>query len=334
MSKQILTIFCLSISLTSCFKPLHHFSYYTPPPTPDYSLATNWAALPDKKDSADALPINSEEKDLQSTAKVDVFYIHPTVNFSPSNWNGNLSNKRLNRRADKYPIRMQASAFNGSCKVYAPRYRQATLYSFMQKKGTDGQQALNLAYSDVKKAFDYFLQNYNHNRPFIIAGHSQGSLHAYHLLSEYIENDPELRKRMIAAYIIGMSSEKTFLEIPPCDSATQVGCLISWNSFKWGAKSDNQYLAANKYCTNPLSWRRDSTCVGSEFNLGGVERHFKFINFACDAKVQSGILWVHKPKEGRFAKFGQSYHVSDYSLFYFDIRKNVKDRIAAYYKNK
>lgn len=334
MNKRVLIIFCLSVSLTSCFKPWHRFSYYTPPTVPDYSMATNWAALPDKKDSADALPINSDEKDLQSIAKVDVFYIHPTLYFSGRSWNGDLSNERLNLKVDKYPIRMQASSFNGSCKVYAPRYRQATIYSFMQKKGTDGQQALDLAYTDVKSAFDFYLQNYNHDRPFIIAAHSQGSRHAYRLLTEYIENNPALRKRMIAAYIIGMSSEKTFSEIPPCDSATQVGCLISWNSYKWGAITKNHYLSANKYCTNPLSWKRDSICMGSEFNLGGVERNFKFIKFACDAKVQNGLLWVHKPKVGRFAKFGKSYHVSDYSLFYFDIRKNVKDRVETYFKNR
>ena len=162
----------IGITLSSCFKPFHQFSHYAPPPIPDYALEKNWAALPNKKDSADAVPVNSSEIDNQNVAQADVFYIYPTLNFSRAGWNARVDSKRLNKRIDKYPIRMQASVFNGSCKVYSPRYRQATFGSFLEKKPGSGKQALDLAYQDVKAAFDYYLNNYNHGRPFIIAGHS------------------------------------------------------------------------------------------------------------------------------------------------------------------
>ncbi|MBL0034107.1 MAG: DUF3089 domain-containing protein [Bacteroidetes bacterium] len=89
-------------------RPGHSFSYYKEPAKPDYSDTSNWAALPTKIDSADAVPINSAEMDGQSTARVDVFYIHPTVNFSARSWNADLANEKLNKRTDEYPIRMQA----------------------------------------------------------------------------------------------------------------------------------------------------------------------------------------------------------------------------------
>lgn len=333
--RRIGFILLISITTTSCFKPWHSFSYYTPPKEPDYSDNNKWAALPTKVDSADAIPQNCTEKDMQSIAKVDVFYIHPTMNISRRGWNGDLTNFKLNKRVDEYPIRMQASAFNGSCKVYAPRYRQATLYSFLEKKPNNGEKALELAYKDVLKAFDYYLKNYNLGRPFIIASHSQGSRHAFQLLKDRIEKDSILRKRFICAYAIGFVTDSTYTGIYHCDSASQIGCLISWNTYEWGAKTENKYLGANKYCTNPLSWNCNTEDVSEKENLGGVDRNFKMIPNATNAKVNDGILWVHKPKQGRFVKFGKNYHVSDYSLFYMNIRKNVETRVNAYFeKNK
>ena len=333
-SLRISLLIIISIATTGCFRPGHSFSYYKETAKPDYSDTSNWAALPTKIDSADAVPINSAEMDGQSTARVDVFYIHPTVNFSARSWNADLANEKLNKRTDEYPIRMQASAFNGSCKVYAPRYRQATLYSFIEKKTDSGEQALALAYSDVLAAFDYYIRNYNQDRPFIIASHSQGSRHAFKLLRDRIENDPILLDKFICAYAIGFTTDSIYTKIQACDSSTQTGCLISWNSYKWGSKTDNKLIGVNKYCTNPLSWKRDTSVVSKKNNFGGVDRNFKFIANATDAKVNEGILWVHNPKKGKFVHIGKNYHISDYNLFYMNIRKNVAARIDSYFENQ
>ena len=285
-------------------------------------------------DSADAVPLNSNEKDQQSSARADVFYIHPTMYYSAKGWSGDLKDEKLNHRVDKYPVRMQASAFNGSCKVYAPRYRQATLYSFFEKKADNGEKALALAYEDVLSSFDYYIKNYNNGRPFIIASHSQGSRHAYRLLNDRIEKDPVLRKRFICAYVIGFATDITYADILPCDSSSQTGCLISWNTYKWGAVTENKYIGVNKYCTNPLTWKRKTDEAGESLNLGGVDRNFKLIANAVDAKVNDGILWVHKPKKGKFLKFGKNYHVCDYSFFYMNIRRNAEERINAYFNKQ
>jgi hypothetical protein len=55
---------------------------------------------------------------------------------------------------------------------------------------------------------------------------------------------------------------------------------------------------------------------------------------ACDAKIQAGLLWIHKPSKGRFASAGKNFHVSDYNLFYMNLRKNVSERVNEYLKRQ
>ena len=89
-------------------------------------------------------------KNEQATAKADVFFIHPTTDVMALRGNANLDNKAINRQTDNYTIKYQASVFNGSCKVYAPRYRQAALHNFFTKIIDRAQDAFDTAYSDIK----------------------------------------------------------------------------------------------------------------------------------------------------------------------------------------
>ncbi len=322
--------------LYSCIAPVHNFEAYVPPPEPDYQNTDSWVALPEKKDSADVLLPGSTNYDGQTDSKVDVFYIHPTIPFSGKGWNGNIHNQKLNKYLEKYPIRIQASAFNGSCKVYAPHYRQATLYSFTQRGKINGEKALDLAYEDIKHAFKFYLEHYNHGRPFILASHSQGSRHAYLLLNDFFENNTALQKQLVAAYLIGFRTDSIFEFIPRCESPTQTGCILSWNTYKWGAISTNEYLGPNYYCTNPLSWKCDSVYCGKELNIGSTPRSFKRYDVnVSDAKIENGLLWIHKPEKAGYFRIGKNFHMSDYNLFYSNIRENVQSRIDAYFaKNR
>ena len=322
----------LAMSLSSCLWPLRSFDRSKPPVAPDYAQEKYWAALPTKKDSADAIPRGSDIKDGQASAQVDVFFIYPTIYLTGKKWNANVDKRRLNKRIDKSTIRHQSTVFNGSCKVYAPRYRQAVLYSYAVMEGS-GKKALDLAYEDVKKAFEYYLKNYNKGRPFIIASHSQGTGHAERLLHDYIENDTILRKKLVAAYLIGGQIKKNvFKNIPAADSASQTGCLICWNARKWGKKND-RYFGTDLECVNPLTWKRDTVPASALLNQGSVPYGFFRVdkNYA-NAKVSpTGLLWVHKrPKRGYVN--GSNYHVLDYNLFWMNIRENVQLRIESYLK--
>lgn len=314
------------------------FSQSPVPAAPDYAQAPYWAALPTRKDAADIAP--KKYKDLQATAKADVFFIHPTTyTGQPTDsfqWNANLANAELNKKVDERPIKFQASVFNGSCRVYAPRYRQAHYYCFITPSKTDRQAALDIAYADVRAAFAYYLKNYNQGRPIVIAGHSQGTIHAQRLLREFFENQP-LQKQLVCAYLIGMPVPTDSLPtLSPCADSASTGCYISWRTFERGHNTSWQAGdPARLVCHNPLSWQRDTFYTSKLQHQGAVLRSFKRpLPQICDAQVHEGILWVTKPRfpGSRLIK-NPNYHVGDYNLFYLDIRKNVGVRVEAFVKN-
>ena len=111
--------------------------------------------------------------------------------------NTDLSQASLfNQKVDKTTIKFQASIFNQAGRVYAPRYRQAHYRSFSPphiEGKNDGIKALLLAYSDIKAAFQYYIKHENKGRPFILAGHSQGSLHLMLLMQELMTMNIQMR---------------------------------------------------------------------------------------------------------------------------------------------
>jgi len=320
----------LLLLCVSCLKPWRNFDAYPPPPAPDYRRAENWAALPDKKDSADLVPQNSGLREDQVSATVDVFFIHPTTYYRNRSWNADVDDQKLDDFTDRTTIKMQASVFNESGRVYAPRYRQATLYSFIDKAG-NREKALDLAYQDVRTAFRYYLDHFNRGRPLIIAAHSQGTYHAIRLIKEFFEPDSALYQKLVAAYLIGGPVTKNcFRRIPASDSANQTGCCIAWNTVRWSRAAREPGLE----CVNPLSGKRDTAYIPAEMNLGGVPRSFDRVDKAVTGAkcAPGGALWVDKPSVRGYPELAGSYHLVDYSLFYLNIRENVKVRVRAYFQ--
>jgi hypothetical protein len=327
------------VVFTSCIFPLHSFDKSKAPDPPDYSKTETWAALPDKKDNADLFMDRADIIDNQGSADADVFFIHPTTYRIGFKWNAKLNKRRVNKRTDRLTLTYQASAFNGSCKVYVPRYRQASLVTYIEKKG-NAPKVFNLAYQDVKQAFLYYLKNYNNGRPFIIASHSQGTDHAIRLINEFIKKDSSLYKQFIAAYIMGRPIHKeTVKTIPQCKKTDDCGCFVTWNAVPWG---ENRLFRQNEgqlICNNPLNWKTDTTYAPASLNKGGLPLGHKDIDTCiADAKIaQNGLLWVHRPlhktnKEYLYIK-SESFHVLEYSFFYMNIRENVKTRIQTYLTN-
>lgn len=125
---RILLFLCLSVTTVRAAQQAK-----TPAP-PNYADAENWAALPEKTDFADLLPDSVLLHNGQDTASVDVFFIHPTTYKGRLRaWNARLNDRKLNQKTDETTIMHQASVFNGSCRVYAPRYRQANIKVYYTK---------------------------------------------------------------------------------------------------------------------------------------------------------------------------------------------------------
>ena len=128
--------------LLEYIKPVNSFANTDHPSLPDYSYLENWSAYPDKDGQQFYLPDSSLNLNKKNN-DVDVFYIHPT-GFFEQTWNSFMEKDRSAYERTEMMLGNQASAFNDSCNIYAPEYRQATYYSYFSKN-SDGMSAHDLA---------------------------------------------------------------------------------------------------------------------------------------------------------------------------------------------
>jgi hypothetical protein len=307
-------------------------------PVPDYNKPEFWAASPYQTDSADSIPVFL--KDEVRDQRADVFFIHPTSFFGDAKtaaWNADLTDVEVNRRTDSRSILFQATVFNGSCRIFAPRYRQANMKSFYVRQSPRARQAFDLAYSDVKKAFQWYLKHENSGRPIIIASHSQGSLHAIRLIQEFFDGKP-LRKLLVCAYVVGYQIEKTaFKTVPVGERPDQTGCVVGWRSYAKGEIP--QGVAAengNSVCVNPLTWSTSGAWASPELHQGIMAGFETIVPHTVSAGIEptSKILWIETPVnlEEKAEKL-RNLHVYDYNLFWMNIRQNVKQRIDSFLKH-
>ena len=182
--KNTTTLFLLCILFITC-KPIYltsDFDFASSPEAPDYSDNKDWAVLPshwpEELEDVVGPHINKE---------ADVFYIYPTLftDKKDAGWNSNIRSSKIRNEILSKAIAFQASAWTKAANLYAPFYRQAHYRIFVDSYAEKGVEAGILAYEDVKAAFEYYLENFNNGKPIIIAGHSQGSLHAKKLIQEY-----------------------------------------------------------------------------------------------------------------------------------------------------
>jgi hypothetical protein len=323
---------------------------------PDYALNDAWAARPDKESPAKFVPAGVDN--APGERAVDVFFIHPTGYINGWDWNSPLNPKSRTEENTEWMLANQASAFSGCCNVYAPRYREASIFRFLSAPPDIAEKAMDLAYGDVVRAFQYYLDHENKGRPFIIASHSQGTWHGFRLIKEHIDGTP-LQGRMIAAYLIGGQIKNAEVDalhtVHVCGNESETGCLVHWATIGDGGKVDPQFMS-NLVCVNPLSWKRDGVRAEKELHQGGVpvSGPFSLKMWGDDApqgvvfkplaapvrqwtwaECRAGILTVADQSSGPFAGYdfgAKNYHGLDYPLFHMDIRENARARVAAYLK--
>lgn len=326
----------LILSVTACktYKPVSGFNELPVSPV-DYRDLNHWAAHPDKDDPSD----NTPERIYPVQKNADVFFLHPTTYIGEKGedqWNASITDEKLNRKTDDGTILFQASAFNHAGRVYAPRYRQAHLDVYFTKDTISALKAFDLAYQDVRNAFEVYLKDYNQGRPIVIASHSQGTNHAERLINEYF-NGKRLQKQLVAAYLIGMPVAKDrFQFIAPCRDSLDTNCFISWRTFKHGHEFYKDGKGDSISVTNPLSWTTTEEFVPKSKSKGSLLRDFnKIYHELVDAQVHNGILWANKPKfKGSFFLRTKNYHVADINFYYFNIRQNAAQRVDAFIQKR
>lgn len=338
--------------------PSKPFARTTPPPAPDYSRAEAWLALPGQDGPQRSVSLGLTAVS-EAEAPADVFFIHPTTSMAGDVWNVPWDVSNADAPLNPAVQGAQISVFNGCCRLYAPRYRQASL------RGLGDDAAVALAYSDVRAAFRTFVAEHNDGRPFILASHSQGTMHAVRLVQEEVLGTP-LQGRLVVAYLIGAYVPSDFADagLPVCDSARQTGCVISWNAGKIGNSLSRIIINDKSYwwrgalkrddqppalCVNPLNWRAGDAetpepATANPGSLAFPPKPYPETRVTLPpldpgmtgARCHEGMLEVDLSSTAgpaysdNLTRLAGSYHMQDYGLFYAALWANAVERTAAW----
>ena len=262
----------------------------TPATTPDYRSEANWLCRPGRNDACavdlNATIVNADGSTSVETftpanePAVDCFYVYPTVSNDPG-----VNSDMTPNAEENAVIASQFARFSAVCRTYAPLYRQVTLTALRDAIAT-GQPvdpaAGQLAYADVAAAFRYYIEHDNNGRPFVLIGHSQGSRMLQILVQREIDGQP-LQQRMLSAMLAGFNSTAPenadvggdFRAVPLCRSNTQLGCLITYVSFRADAPPPansrfGQTTVSGRHvaCVNPAALANGETDTTLDSYLG------------------------------------------------------------------
>ena len=293
----------------------------------DYSKEENWLNIP------------------EITHEVDTFYLYPTCYIDESKDAKpicDIDNKQMQEKA-KPIYENQATVYEESTNVFAPFYRQSNIYEVVYLSNEELEQYQTQEQrTDVYAALDYYFEHYNEGRPFIIAGHSQGSIMTKIAHPEYYE-------RMVAAYPIGYCITKDWLKEHPylkfAQGADDTGVIVSWNTEGTGNKGQhNIVVTPNAISINPINWKLDDTYAGFEENLGSRIMNeetgaYEIVKGVADAQIdmERGVV-ICTTEDVEYAPaylFGpESLHSHDYDFYYENLRENVKTRVDAFLKTR
>lgn len=307
----------------------------TPTPTPesssevDYSDIYNWLSIPEIEQA------------------VDVFYVYPTVSQNESG--SMIITDDVDRALAQGIFEAQASVYESNANVFAPYYRQMSTGVTMtspDELATDTPEFRRGA-ADVETAFEYYIENLNEGRPFIIAGHSQGTMALIELIKNRFGDDGKLRNRMVAAYLIGYTVTDDDLAkagLTAAAGASATGVVVTYNT-QSPTSVGGPMLMEGAHCINPLNWKTDSTYASASENIGArfyddsTGEFQREVGNYSDAQINmtTGALMANIP-EGEKLDIGPYpegvYHRYDYAFWYRNLEQNVKDRIEAYLSEK
>lgn len=293
------------------------------PAAPNYALQNSWLTKPAK-----------------STAPVDVFFVYPTVLFNDSDWIMNTTRPDMIAAA-KTSLDTQAVVFEGQANIYAPMYRQMNIAG-LGLSDAEAAPLHEIVHSDVWRALKHYLKYENNGRPFFLAGHSQGSMILTNLMLAHW-GSTGAEDRLIAALLLGWSLTPEELAANPavkmCDRPNRTRCVISYNTMAEGRQSVAPTLKKGALAINPLSWRMDGVLVPAKKNLGAVffDTHAVPTTYPyfTSAQIVDGGLVVNPVNVDLVTTQGGHfpagvYHAFDYSLFFENIRANIKERIKTF----
>ena len=308
----------------------------------DYSDKKNWMALP--------------KKPAKPKKKVDCIWLYPTSSMANKVIGGVDPVMKVMAKSN---YKINGPVFEKHCNMYAPYYHQLSAMKFNDLTDEEIFDVEKLEpRTDVYAALDYYFENYNNGRPYVLAGHSQGACLIVYILTEYMKLHPEYYDRMIAAYCVGYGMTPEQLAANPhiktAKGPDDTGVLISWNTE--GPENVNQHsfvIRPNAYIINPLNWKTDDTpAVPTKQNKAVADATIDLARRSVIAQTADpNVYALQNEMANKFGPLGklppvkkmaenmmvpgfgsQSYHNQDYFFYADSVSENLKHRIDNYLK--
>lgn len=276
------------------------------PAANDYANEANWLCRPGRADacrtdqSATVIEANGNTRvkrwSAASNAPVDCFYVYPTVSFDRT-----ANSDMTAGREEAAVVNQQLNRFASQCRIFAPLYRQVTITAL--RAGAAGQPMpgvdRELAYRDVRDAWQQYMRTDNKGRGVVLLGHSQGSGVLKRLIAEEIDGKP-VQQQLVGAYLAGTNvmvpagqvTGGDFKSVPLCTSAGQTGCVASWVTFR----NDVPPPASSRFgrtttagmkvaCVNPAGFGTAEVPLDAYMNAG-----------ATSLSEQAPVTWARGKK--------------------------------------
>ena len=328
--------------------PGQPFQVYDPPPDPDYARRDAWALLPARPGewSAESPP-------------ADVFFVHPTTYDGGGDWNAPIDKANAAALLSGTMLPNYAGPYARVGRVFAPRYRQASLYSFLTLRD-DAREARAFAYGDVQAAFRRYLSLWNGGRPILLVGVEQGGALAARLAREEIARDPRLAGRLAGVHlvetVVPADEHQPDDPLPACRSRDQAGCVLAYRyvmaddpraaervlqrALVWGDAGGLVNLGGRAaLCVNPLLGGDGQAFAPARLNLGaanadGVEWGTRpaFLTHQVSAQCRNGVLRVSRPESPSLRPslgWADRRRAPPYNLFYADLEADALARVRA-----
>ena len=300
----------------------------------DYRVRANWVMC------------DAEKK----AAAFDVFYVYPVL-FADKNrplmeWR---NDPKLQAKTTGF-VNAQTGIFGSGVRVFAPYVRQLEYGRCIELlgPGEDWRKspALFPGVADTVAAFRHYLKHFNGGRPYILFGHSQGSIDLYRMM--LLVPEVAVAKGFVAACLIGLprltrreiAADFARRGIVPASDASGVGVIVGWNTQAPGA-ANPRFTGKGTFCINPLNWRTDGKAAGKAENVCAFFYDYrtkkgKAIPNFCGARIDPGrgALLVDLPVNGKYDAKGFMgkgvFHMNDVWFFAGNLRDNAFLRVKTW----
>jgi len=318
------------------------FQTYTPPPAPDYGDPAAWAL----RDARGPSP-----------GPAAVFFVHSTTYDGGREWNGPIGDPEADAWLNRVVLPNYAGPFARAGVISAPRYRQGSLYTRLTLRD-DAREARAFAWRDIDAAFTAWIARHPEG-PIILAGLEQGGDLVARLVRERVADEPTLRARLVAVYLMDVviAADGLSPQVPACVDRSQAGCIVAWSpvsedndgagrrrlrrALVWDARGNLVDLAGRPaLCVNPVTGSTDTGPVGARLHQGatnatGLEWGARPALMAREIATQcrGGLLRHTDPQTESFRETGNwadRRKSRPYNLFYGDVEADVQARLAVW----